>query len=231
MAKENQRLVCLSARPEMIEIDPVRTSLIVVDMQNAFLKQGGFWDQLGFDISGAPSLIRVTRQVCEGCRQAGIRVVYLQHSYNEKMSDAGGPTSPHYQKAPSLRMKRQRPELTAQPTVVGSWDWQIVEELTPEPADLVVQKRRFNGFVGTTLEMCLRAWEIRWLLFCGIATNVCVESTARDAFFRDFWPILIEDALNHAGPDFNRKATLYNFENFFGWVCNSPSLLTDLNKR
>jgi len=68
--------------------------------------------------------------------QAGIRVVYLQNSYNEKLSDAGGPTYPIIKK-PKSPHEKQRPELTAQPTVVGSWDWQIVEELTLSPAILL----------------------------------------------------------------------------------------------
>ena len=70
------------------------------------------------------------------------------------------------------------------------------------------------------MEDCLRAAGIRHLLFTGIATNVCVES-ARSALFNDFWPILIEDAMNHSGPDFKRQATLWNFEHVFGWVTRS----------
>jgi ureidoacrylate peracid hydrolase len=74
----------------------------------------------------------------------------------------------------------------------------------------------------------LRASGIRYLLFTGVATNVCVESTARDAHFSDFWPILVEDAMNHSGPDFNRQATLWNFEHTLGWVTTSDNVIAAL---
>ncbi len=70
--------------------------------------------------------------------------------------------------------------------------------------------------------------KIRNLLFTGIATNVCVESTARDAYFAEFWPIMIEDAMNHSGPDFNRQSTLWNFEHVFGWVTQSANVIAAL---
>jgi ureidoacrylate peracid hydrolase len=65
-------------------------------------------------------------------------------------------------------------------------------------------------------------------LFTGVATNVCVESTARHAFFNDLWPILVEDAMNHSGPDFNRQATLWNFEHTLGWVTSSDAVIAAL---
>ena len=224
-------MISLRARPHELDLDFGRTALIIVDMQNAFVKPGGFWDQLGFDITGAGAVVEIIRRIAAACRHSGVRVIYLQNTYNESLSDTGEPASPHYHKAPSLNLLRERPDSNVRPTIEGTFDWRIVNELTPEPNDLVVQKRRYNGFTGTTLEMCLRGWEVRWLLFCGTATNVCVESTARDAYFRDFWPILIEDGLSHAGPDFNRKATLYNFEIFFGWIVNSQILLEALENR
>ena len=118
-------------------------------------------------------------------------------------------------------MMRSRPELEGKLLIEGAWDWQIVDELTPEPGDLVIRKTRYNGFHRTILEDRLKADDIRYLLFTGVATNVCVESTARSAFFSDFWPVLVEDAMNHSGPDFNRQATLWNFEH----VCRRVSSL------
>ena len=91
-----------------------------------------------------------------------------------------------------------------------------------------MRKSRYSGFCATDLEAYLRASNVRNLLFTGIATNVCVESTARDAFFREFWPILVEDAMNHSGPDFNRQATLWNFEHVFGWVTRADHVIEAL---
>ena len=92
----------------------------------------------------------------------------------------------------------------------------------------MVRKSRYSGFCRTDLEAYLRAAGIRYLLFTGVATNVCVESTARDAFMREFWPILVEDAMNNSGPDFNRQATLWNFEYAFGWLINTDQVVEAL---
>ena len=72
---------------------------------------------------------------------------------------------------------------------------------------------------------------MRYLFFTGIAANVCVESTLRDAFFLDYWPILIEDATMAAGPDFTREATLFNVEQFFGWIIDAVEFSRLRNSR
>lgn len=95
----------------------------------------------------------------------------------------------------------------------------------------MVTKTRYSGFAGTTLDAYLKSEGLRYLFFTGIATNVCVESTARDAYFNEYWPILVEDAMNHSGPDFVRESTLWNFENVFGWVSDSDTLISAIRKR
>ena len=122
-------------------------------------------------------------------------------------------------------MMRERQKLAGTLLIEGTWDWQIVDALAPQPGDHVITKSRYSGFCRTRLEDYLQEGNIRKLLFTGIATNVCVESTARDAYFSEFWPILVEDAMNHSGPDFNREATLWTFEHVFGWVTQSSNLL------
>jgi len=218
----------LTARPQPLEIDLDRAALVVVDMQNAFASKGGMLDLADFDISGAAHVIEVNRRLVHAARKARVKVVYLQMSFKPDLSDGGGPASPNYHKELALRMMRDRPELTGRLLVDGTWDWQIVDALAPAPGDHVVRKTRYSGFCRTDLEGHLLAHNIRYLLFTGIATNVCVESTARDAFFGEFWPILVEDAMNHAGPDFNRQATLWNFEHVFGWVTRADHVLAAL---
>jgi ureidoacrylate peracid hydrolase len=88
----------------------------------------------------------------------------------------------------------------------------------------LIRNPRYSGFVGTNLDNFLRHEDIRFLLFSGIAPYVCVESTARDAFFGEYWPTLIEDAINHTGPDLCRDATLWNCENIYGWVTDAASV-------
>jgi ureidoacrylate peracid hydrolase len=149
-------------------------------------------------------------------------------TYRSDLSDGGGVDSPNYHKELGLVMMRDQPELDGKLLVEGTWDWQIVEELTPHPGDLVITKSRYSGFCGTSLADELRAADVQYLLFSGVATNVCVESTARDAFFEEFWPILVADAMDHSGPDFNRDATLWNFEHVFGWVTSSAQVIEAL---
>jgi len=217
------------AKPNPIDVDFARTAFVVVDMQNAFASKGGMFDLAGFDISDASRVIAVNRQLLSTARQAGVSVIYLQMTFKRDLSDAGDPTSPAYHKELALIMMRRRRELEGKLLVADTWDWQIVDELTPEPGDLVIRKTRYDGFHRTPLKDCLEAAGISHLLFAGIATNVCVESTARSAFFNDFWPILVEDAMNHSGPDFNRQATLWNFEHVFGWVTDAARTIQALS--
>ena len=218
-------MAALTARPQPLQIDLGRTALIVVDMQNAFASKGGMFDLAGLDISGAAAAIEVNRRLIAACRKAAVKVVYLQMSYKPDLSDAGDPSSPNFHKELGLVMMRARPELAGRLLIDNTWDWQIVDALAPQPGDHVVRKTRYSGFCRTGLEDHLRTAGIRYLLFSGIATNVCVESTARDAFFAEFWPILVEDAMNHSGPDFNRQATLWNFEHVFGWVTSADHVV------
>jgi len=110
----------------------------------------------------------------------------------------------------------------------GTWDFAIVDELQPQAGDIVVLKTRYSGFAGTTLDLQLRTRAILYLFFLGIATNVCVESTLRDAYFLDYWPVLIADAALPAGSAFLHEATAYNVENFFGWTLNCDQFLNAL---
>ncbi len=223
-----RQTVALQARPEALSIDLACSALLVVDMQNAFATKGGMFDLAGYDISGAAGAIETNRALLAAARRAGVRIVYLQMTYRPDLADGGDASSPNYHKELGLRMMRARPELKGKLLVENTWDWQVVDALRPEPGDRVVKKTRYSGFTRTSLAADLRAENIRTLLFTGIATNVCVKSTARAAFLEEFWPVLIEDAMNHSGPAFNREATLWNFEHVFGWVTDTRAVIEAL---
>jgi ureidoacrylate peracid hydrolase len=221
-------MVTLRARPEPVDIDLDRTAIVVVDMQNSFVSKGGMFDLAGFDIAGSAPVIEVNRRLLEASRKAGVKVVYLMMAFKPDLSDAGDPSSPAYHKELALRMMRERPELAGKLLVDDTWDAAIIDKLRPQPGDRVIRKTRYDGFCRTGLDELLRAEHVRYLLFTGVATNVCVESTARHAFFNEFWPIMVEDAMNNSGPDFNRQATLWNFENTLGWVTRSDQVIAAL---
>jgi ureidoacrylate peracid hydrolase len=210
--------VTLPARPEPLRMKPSETAVIVVDMQNAYASAGGYIDIAGFDVSGAPSAIAKTKMTLEAARKAGVAVIFFQNGWDKDYVEAGTPGSPNWYKSNALKTMRARPELTGTLLAKGTWDYAIVDELTPQPDDIVIPKTRYSGFFNTNIDSVLRARGIRNLVFTGIATNVCVESSLRDAFHLEYFAVVLEDATHHAGPPFVQQAALYNIEKFFGWV-------------
>src|SRR5579875_2110404 len=220
--------VTLPTRPEPIDVALGQSAVVVVDMQNAFASRGGLLDLAGIDISGAAAVVRVIRSVLDAVRARGVPVVYLQTGYKPDLSNGGGEASPNPRKETALCLMRARPELKGKLLVEGTWDFEIVEALKPGPGDVVVLKTRYSGFAGTTLDSALRVRGIRNLFFTGIATNVCVESTLRDAYFHEYWPVLVTDATMQAGPPAAQQATIFNVESFFGWTLAADSLIDSL---
>lgn len=212
--------VILPARPEPIRVDPASSAVIVIDMQNAYASPGGYVDLAGFDISGAAGVIGRIAQVLDVARGAGMPVVYLQNGWDSGYVEAGGPGSPNWHKSNALKTMRARPELQGQFLARGGWDYELVDALTPQPGDIRVHKTRYSAFFNSQLDSVLRARGVRTLIFVGIASNVCVESTLRDAFHLEYFSVMLDDATHHLGPDFVHQATLYNVEKFFGWVSN-----------
>lgn len=221
-------MIELNAKPEAIAVDFDRTAVVVVDMQNACASKGGMLDIAGADLSDAMRVVGTIRGVLAAARRAKVPVVYLQMGYKPDLSNSGGPNSPNWHKELAMHLMNKRPELKGKLLTEGTWDFEIVEELAPEAGDLVIVKTRYSGFAGTTLDSQLRVRGIRYLFFAGIATNVCVESTLRDAYFQDYWPILLRDGSMPAGNSSVQEATLYNVESFFGWSAKSEDLIAIL---
>ncbi|QIG79868.1 pyrimidine utilization protein B [Stakelama tenebrarum] len=212
------RSVTLPARPEAIRVDPATTAVIVIDMQNAYASEGGYVDLAGFDISGAASVIGRISQVLDVARGAGMPVVFLQNGWDADYVEAGGPGSPNWHKSNALKTMRARPDLKGQLLARGGWDYELVDALKPQPGDIRVHKTRYSAFFNSQLDSILRSRGIRTIVFVGIATNVCVESTLRDGFHLEYFGVMLEDATHHLGPGYLQQASVYNVEKFFGWV-------------
>src|SRR6201996_9192815 len=208
----------LPARPEPIRLSAKDTAVVVIDMQNAYASEGGYLDLAGFDISGADRVITQTARVLETARRAGMPVIFFQNGWDADYVEAGGPGSPNFHKSNALKTMRERPELQGKLLARGGWDYALVDGLQPKPGDIVLHKTRYSGFFNSQLDSVLRSRGIRHVVFVGIATNVCVESTLRDAFFLEYFGVMLEDATHQAGPDFLQRATVFNIEKFFGWV-------------
>lgn len=232
-------LVAVNAKPQAISFDPARTAVVVVDMQNDFGSTGGFFSLGGVDISGIQAVVPRIAKVLAAARQAEIPVVYLKMGFRPDLSDTGGTVSPNWIKHAQLRPIGDA--VTAPDGSQGrilirdTWNTDIVSDLAPEAGDTVLYKNRFSGFYQTDLDQILRARSIDTLIFTGCTTSICVESSIRDAAFRDYTCLLLADcAAEPIGQDLprsNHEASLLVIQALLGWVSESGEFLKALSLR
>jgi len=222
--------IILPSQPVPVKIDTSRTALVVVDMQHAFCSRSGMFDAMGkLDEARVQPVIQTDKKVIEAFRNNGLKIIYLRMGYRPDLADAGGPESPNYWKEGSLASLREHPELKGRYLTVGTWDWEIIEELAPRSEDIIVNKNRFSAFPNTNFDIILKSCNLKYLVFVGLFTNVCVESTVRDAFFHEYFPILVSDGCGNLGPDFTQQATIFNISSVFGWVTSAAELIKAVN--
>ena len=219
----------LQARPEPISVDLARTALVINDMQNAFCSPGGYIDRIGFDLSGAKSVIDRIGQLVTATRQAGVINVFLQNGFSPDPHEAPGPRAPLWHKSNALRYMRAHPEESGRILIRGTWDHDFIQALRPQAGDLVIQKPTDDGFAATELDHLLRGRDINTLLLSGISTNVGVESTLRAGYHLGYFGVLVADACMAVGPSFMQDATEFNIATFFGWVSSVDDVLSLLN--
>jgi ureidoacrylate peracid hydrolase len=168
-------------------------------------------------------------------RRSGIPVIYLKMAYRPDLSDLGAPGSPNRERhlrfsvGTDVRTPRGEPSRVL---IRDTWNTAILDELKPQPGDLELYKNRFSGFHATELESILRRRGMRNLVVTGCTTSVCVESTIRDAMFRDFSCVLLADCTAEPiGSDLartNHEASLLLIETLLGWVSDSDRLIQAL---
>lgn len=229
------RLVSVEAKPESITIDTAETAALVVDMQNDFCTKGGMFDRAGIDISATRSAVGPAARALASLRNAGIRIIYLKMGFRPDLSDLGAPDSPNRIKhlpmavgttltAPDGRESRV--------LIRDTWNTDIVDELKPQPGDAVIYKTRYSGFYGTELDSLLKKRGIKSLVITGVSTSVCVESTLRDAMYRDYRCVLLADctgeSIGHELSRTNHEASLLVIQILFGWVSGSAELIRAL---
>ncbi|OGO35972.1 MAG: hypothetical protein A2147_00375 [Chloroflexi bacterium RBG_16_57_8] len=213
----DHEIVTLQAEPEPVEIDLRRTAVIIVDMQNTFCKKGGGFDLGGRDISLIPAIYGPIGRIADGARTKKVKVVYIVHRLTADGREVG-PLSRF--RTPALR----RPEMRDRGILEGTWGTEIIGELKPAPDEMVIVKRRFSAFAGTELDMMLKTFDIRYLIFTGVATNICVESSLRDASHLQYLPIIVSDGVAASPPE-RQESTLANVREVFGWVATSDNVL------
>ena len=215
----------VQAVPAPVEINRDRTALIVIDMQNAFGSSGGMFDKAGIEITDIQQAVAPTRAAVDAARRAGIRVIYMKMGFQPDLSDLGAEDVPNGFLFLHLGVKDG---VLARDT----WATDIVEELMPGEGEQVIYKTRFSAFYRTELDDLLRSWEVKHLIVTGCTTSICVESTIRDAFFRDYHCVLLEDcAAEPMGRDLSRtnhEASVLLVERIFGSVSTSANFVNAL---
>lgn len=183
------------------------TALVVVDMQNGFCHPEGSFAKLDLDVSMCHDAIAGCRALVDAARAAGVPVVYTRYVYRPDYADGG------------VLVQDLLPALAEVGSLAGgSWDAELVDELTAVRADeFVVDKARYSAFYGTGLEPILTSLGVRSLVVCGVTTNMCVETTVRDASQRDYRTWVVADATGEL--DRARHETALATMGFgFGWV-------------
>lgn len=225
------RPVQVTDRGREICFDLARTAVLVIDMQNDFCHPDGWLASIGVDISPARAPIAPLQGLLPVLRGADVPVVWVNwgnrpdranlapnvlHVYNPDGRGAG--------------IGDPLPGRDSRVLQAGSWSAAIVDELTPDPADIPVAKYSMSGFPGTVLDAVLRNLGVTTLLFAGVNADQCVLCTLQDANFRGYDCLLLEDCTATTSPDFCMQATLYNVRQCFGFVIGSTELIEELRK-
>lgn len=233
----NMKKFIIDAKPSPITINVTNTAVIVVDMENDFGAKGGMFDRAGIDISMIQKAIGPTANVLDVARNAGIKIIYLKMGYHEDLSDLGTEGSPN--RVRHLQFMHVGDTITApngsksRILIRDNWGTDIVPELKPHSNDIVLYKTRFSGFYNTDLDTILKKIGAKNLIVTGCTTTICVESTVRDAMFRDYSPIVLEDCtaepIGYNLPRSNHQASLLAIQTLFGWVSNSEAFMKAFN--
>jgi len=172
-------------------VDPAHAALIVVDMQRDFCIPGGAFDRIGIDISMYPPMVTRLARLIEGARAAGVLVIYLQMTTLPGRA-IESPAQIRFNRRLHIGSNSGEPLRYTEDGTIGQ---QMIDEVAPAPRDLVVKKYRSSGFWGTNLDMLLRSNGIASVIVTGCTTEGCVESTARDALFNDYYVVVPSDCV------------------------------------
>ena len=216
--------ITLPTRPYPLTIDLEKTALMVIDMQNDFCSVGGWGDRKGFDISQTRKPIQPIQKLLAALRQTPVTIIHTREGHRPDLSDC----PPHklarsqHQNAPIGSEGAMGRLLTR-----GSKSHDFVDELQPMPGEIILDKPGKGSFVATDLDLILRQRGIRQLLFTGVTTECCVQTTLRTANDLGYECVLLEDCCASFVPDFHR-VTVEMTQIIFGWVTNSTELVEAL---
>jgi nicotinamidase-related amidase len=216
----------MEAEPYALEFDPQTTALLIIDMQRDFVMPGGFGEALGNDVTPLQATLAPTRKVLETARKMGMMVIHTREGHRPDLNDC-----------PPTKLVRGRGKTRigdAGPMgrilVRGEVGHDIVPELYPIDGETVIDKPGKGAFYATDLELILRNHGIKTLIVCGVTTEVCVNTTVREANDRGFECVVLSDCVGSYFPEF-QKAALAMVKaqgGIFGWVSDSKRALSAL---
>src|SRR5437763_12760484 len=196
------------------EINP---ALIVTDVQNGFVSKGGSYDLLGMEISHYREVIPKIRDLITTCRDARIPVFYTQ-----AVREASGIDL--LTKTHKILPKSREERIMKRPICIrGTWDADIVDDIKPVDTDHIVIKRRDSAFHDTEIGVWLRSIRVDTIIFCGIDTSICVETSLRDAFNIGYDVVLVSDATASSNKK-HYESTLENVRGYYGIVIDIEEL-------
>jgi nicotinamidase-related amidase len=193
----------ISARPYAYSFEPATTALVVIDMQRDFIERGGFGEALGNDVGRLAAIVPTVRDLLAWARAHGIRVIHTREGHRPDLADC--PPAKRERSRSTLRIGDAGP--MGRILVDGQPGNDIVPELGPRPGETVIVKPGKGAFYATALDEMLRSQRITHLLLAGVTTEVCVQTTMREANDRGYECLLVEDATESYFPEF-KQATL-----------------------
>jgi nicotinamidase-related amidase len=216
----------IKAEPYEFKFDPKTTALLIIDMQRDFVEPGGFGEALGNDVSILRKTIAPIKKVIEACRKLGMMIVHTREGHRADLADC-----------PPSKLERGRPKrkigddgAMGRLLVRGEKGHDIIAELYPKPGEVVIDKPGKGAFYATDFEAILRNRGIKSLIVCGVTTEVCVNTTVREANDRGFNCVVLDDCVGSYFPEF-QKAALAMIKaqgGIFGWVSDSKKVLKAL---
>lgn len=193
------------------KVDPKHAAVLVIDVQNDFFADGGTFDRIGRDVSVVRRMIPPLKDVLAAARAAGTKVLFVRYGHTSATES-------------EVHLEQRRRGRGDQPICrEGTWGAELYE-VGPEAGETVVVKHRYSGFIGTDLDLVLRSMGVRTLVLTGIASNGCVEATARDGFMHDYYVVFVDDCTASYDAELHR-ATLRNIEDAYGLVVTSDQLI------
>jgi nicotinamidase-related amidase len=215
--------ITIEAEPAAVALDLERTALIIIDMQRDFLEPGGFGETLGNDVSRLAAAVGPCRAVLDAARRIGMLVIHTREGHRPDLSDA--PPTKVERGAPSLRIGAPGP--MGRILVRGEPGHDIIAALYPAAGEPVIDKPGKGAFYQTELELMLRNRGIENLLVAGVTTEVCVNTTVREANDRGYRCVVLADCCASYFPHFHEAglAMIKAQGGIFGWVSSSQAVL------